>query len=847
MMVMEACGRPVHLRLVAGAAAAACLLFVAPPRLCCRGFSAPANPAPRRNARPPQRNQSQGLNSLEIVIADAEAGRWDAAMAGFHACVGPPVRDGDKEVRACNRLLRILGDEGRITEAVEVYSAMVAVGLAPTLVTYSTLISRIGAKGESQLAEQFFSEMVSKGIVPDVAAYNSLLNCYSKTGDAQKALDTFSRMVEAGLIPSVVTMNTLMDGSARLGDIATTKRLLSMFRSDWRLSPNERTYSILINSHVRVGQLDESFGVLEDMVKDGLSPNIFTYSMLIDGCAKAGQLQRAFSIVKDMRTAGLKLNVVTYTALVDACARSNELDIGFSIVKEMVRQGVKPNSVTYSALMDGCLKSGAVDTAFEVLRFMLLMGVKPTTITYTSLLSECARLGRVDQAAQVFRDMRQFSGRGAEVTPAPSSPSPPGDGLGLLRLFGDANRVEDALAVVEDMIERGSIPNNKEWRTLFDSVDTCMQLDEALRLLQLSKADRGDSSSLDKKAYRSLLRACGRTNQLTKAFLLLKELRDSGMETTEESYLPLLESCLEPSGADPSMALQVFESMRSWGVVPSARSYTSVIEAISKEGGDFLLDKSSRAGRALRPGERAGAGRERHPASSSPPIPQREDKIYRVFLAFHEMKAQGIQPDLPAYNALIHSCAKAGDLQRAMQVLDEMVNEQGIEPDVITYTSLIKAAGNAAQVDIAEDIFAAMQQRTNHFSNFCEPTERTYSHIMAANVLAGRHGRVFDLWSTLIRVEGARPTLSIYRQMLRACEGAKDVARGLNIYAHMKKSGERPDNQCLLSLTRLCDACGRGDQTRVLMRDRSSRWASATTPHANSHRRRRGGGPSSAR
>ncbi|KAJ1443930.1 hypothetical protein B484DRAFT_389230, partial [Ochromonadaceae sp. CCMP2298] len=51
---------------------------------------------------------------------------------------------------------------------------------------------------------------------------------------------------------------------------------------------------------------------------------------------------------------------------------------------------------------------------------------------------------------------------------------------------------------------------------------------------------------------------------------------------------------------------------------------------------------------------------------------------------------------------------------------------QGLEPDVITYTSLIKACAFVGSIDsthIAEEIFSAMQQRTNHFSSFVGPNQ----------------------------------------------------------------------------------------------------------------------------
>ena len=45
-------------------------------------------------------------------------------------------------VPACNMFLRALGDARRIDDCVVAYEAMVACELRPTIVTFSTLISR---------------------------------------------------------------------------------------------------------------------------------------------------------------------------------------------------------------------------------------------------------------------------------------------------------------------------------------------------------------------------------------------------------------------------------------------------------------------------------------------------------------------------------------------------------------------------------------------------------------------------------------------------------------------------------------------------------------------------------
>eukprot|EP01039_Chlorochromonas_danica_P010851 gene10853-12061_t len=55
------------------------------------------------------------------------------------------------------------------------------------------------------------------------------------------------------------------------------------------------------------------------------------------------------------------------------------------------------------------------------------------------------------------------------------------------------------------------------------------------------------------------------------------------------------------------------------------------------------------------------------------------------------------------------------------------MRNSGLQPDVITFTSLIKACANYEDADraviVAEEIFVAMQHRTNHFSTYVAHNE----------------------------------------------------------------------------------------------------------------------------
>lgn len=78
------------------------------------------------------------------VAAEVAAAAAAAAATGAGTAKVPVAASAKKQggVPACNKFLRALGDARRIDDCVVAYDAMVACELRPTIVTFSTLISR---------------------------------------------------------------------------------------------------------------------------------------------------------------------------------------------------------------------------------------------------------------------------------------------------------------------------------------------------------------------------------------------------------------------------------------------------------------------------------------------------------------------------------------------------------------------------------------------------------------------------------------------------------------------------------------------------------------------------------
>ena len=145
-------------------------------------------------------------------------------------------------------------------------------------------------------------------------------------------------------------------------------------------------------------------------------------------------------------------------------------------------------------------------------------------------------------------------------------------------------------------------------------------------------------------------------------------------------------------------------------------------------------------------------------------------------------------------------------------------------PDAITYTCIIKACAVAGEPVRADQIYAEMQQKSNHFSTFIPPSEYTYKHLMSAHASARNPRRVLELFEEMGE-RGLAPTHQHYLLALEAVTQLPQlplsIDRATQLYTSMRESGYRLDTKTLLALDQMCKLHGRCDLASRLRSERS--------------------------
>merc|ERR1719281_1972153 len=269
--------------------------------------------------------------------------------------------------------------------------------------------------------------------------------------------------------------------------------------------------------------------------------------------------------------------------MLDANAMTGKMDRADELFREMQASGVSPDVITYSTLVKGYCQAGDIDRGYQVLNEMVANGVhEPDEILYNSLLDGCAKQHRVDDALALVEDMHKNHVRPSNFTLSI-----------LVKLLGRSRRLNQAFTIVEETCKRFDLQANIHVYTcLLYACFQNRQLPRALKLHDSMITEAGVEP--DAKTYAVLARGCVQGGSLDKAANVVRaayRLSPTGM--VMPAYAPgveprALEEVMAALSTAPNaekLAVPLLADLRALGVHVERDVYaTAVHTSVSRAG-----------------------------------------------------------------------------------------------------------------------------------------------------------------------------------------------------------------------------------------------------------------------
>lgn len=164
-----------------------------------------------------------------LVRAYADSGLIDKALEIY--CLLQKVHSCLPDVLACNSLLNVLVNNGKLGIARKVYSEMVDrdngdnVGCINNF-SVSIMVKGLCKEGKVEEGRKMIEDRWGRGCIPNVVFYNILIDGYVKKGDLVKAAALHKELNRKGFLPTIKTWGSAINGFCRAGKFEMVDKLI---------------------------------------------------------------------------------------------------------------------------------------------------------------------------------------------------------------------------------------------------------------------------------------------------------------------------------------------------------------------------------------------------------------------------------------------------------------------------------------------------------------------------------------------------------------------------------------------------------------------------------------------
>jgi len=561
-------------------------------------------------------------------------------------------------------------------------------GLPLNIYGYTAYVAAASKTRNFEVAQRTYKEAVAEGHV-SVYLFNAFLDACGRCGRYSLAAGVCREMEEAGVAPDVFTFNTLMSGAAGALDMGAVRAHLEEMEARG-VQPQQQTYGILMSAAANNrGELPWALGLYEEMKTRGIPANNFIVSALLKACAKAEKGGEAGFEIFDEFRAVQKPNLVTFTSLVSVCSCTKQHVRAIRLLDEMEEAGIRPNTVTYSAVLAVLEKQGQWERAEMVWGRMEAAGVKPNTQTFNVMLMCYAKAKRVGKAIELFETME-------------AARSPP-DIISYNALIHAAAKTQQsnlALNLLDQAISAGLRPNK---HTMSGAVDACAANKKVEDAAGVMKRLSNLGVEADSHVYGSLIDSCSKVRDLDRGLQYFADMKAAGIRPTVVTYGCLLNCCRRQ--ADASRARIVYEEMVAEGIVPSDDCHN-------------LLIKTCAAARdvdvALEIVKGVVSRREEVQCATFNSLIRAlvfTKKVERAMRVKSIMETMGMSPSRTATTGMVQGCCMAGRVTEGYTMYKAMREKHG-EPNRKAASLLIENLSRAGHLERALWVYDDLKAHT---------------------------------------------------------------------------------------------------------------------------------------
>ncbi len=296
-------------------------------------------------------------------------------------------------------------------KARSIFRRLKSLALVPNQTTFLQFITYFVQKADYEAAsklQRYVSE-AANDIGVDVRYYNGLLRVYSKVGSDADFFSLIDEMERRRVAYNEETFHILIKRHARVQDYSKVQELLDqMSAPPLSITPNIRTYNMILESYEHVKNLEGMASLLMKMNTLNLAFNGHTYAVITYNFLAQGKSREAIQMLFEIERKGIVLTTVSYFKLLRICC-DRHVDVAVKILWNQVRDcNVPPNNHIFAILIKYHLirrQYGNVDAI--ILEMRRKWNVIPNAFVFAALIQhyvECLDFVRLGATLEIIRE-----------------------------------------------------------------------------------------------------------------------------------------------------------------------------------------------------------------------------------------------------------------------------------------------------------------------------------------------------------------------------------------------------------------------------------------------------------
>ncbi|KAL6204970.1 hypothetical protein ACLB2K_022236 [Fragaria x ananassa] len=458
-----------------------------------------------------------------VWIGDlAKAGRLDQALEFLLS--KQSLEGYVPDVCRYNILISELLREARLEEVCDLILEMKEREVSPDTVTMNVVLCFFCKVGLLDIAVELYNSRSEFGLTPNSMAYNYLINTFCGNGSADEAYKMLECSLDQGYFPGRKTFSILADALCREGKLDKMKQLV-LFALERNLMPSGSTYDKFIATLCRTNRVDDAYLIYEQLIRISEASLVCresTYVSLINSFCMVNKGEIAARLLIEMQQHGHLPNHKVFRDVICSLCNTENPDNQFMTLLEMQLSCQKGTTRIYNYFIYGAGHARRPDLARKVLQMMQQSGIVANLRTDVLMLHSYLKKEKYLDALNYFNDLRQRRNLGRRLYSL------------MIMGMSKARKPDFALALLEEMREKGIVPSNNCYEFLIQSLCWNNEYDTAVSLINdLEKVGRQITSFIGNILLLNSLKS----QELYKAWVRLRDLQ---IGISDNSILGLL-------------------------------------------------------------------------------------------------------------------------------------------------------------------------------------------------------------------------------------------------------------------------------------------------------------------